>query len=124
MEIYKMVAEKLGVEMGVPFDVVGVGGKFVIYDELITWMSKEIKITSEFLDDILSGKYTVKSHWKPKLGEKFWVVEFSPDLCVDWVIREDIEWCDRIIASGNYYKTEEEAEEVMVEVDRVIRRGR
>lgn len=108
------VAKMLGVELDEEFGIMGRENTKYRIDIYGLWMAnKEADNwhnTDNFMEKLLTGELIIKKKpWKPKMGERYWAIgttgkpsqlAYSDDFLIDILN----------VRTGNFFKTEEEAE--------------
>ena len=81
--------------------------------ELITNEQKEC---IENFVNLVNEKYGIPKRWRAEKNKTYYLINYYGHVCD--VIEENIERDNEFFEQGNYFKTEEEAEKVKVELDK------
>ena len=67
------------------------------------------------------GKVTMTKHWKPKLGQEHFIIDFVPPFTVFKTTNLNGHWDIENIKVNNYFPTRKAAQKKLLEIKKLLR---
>ena len=90
-------------------------------NDICCYCEEKIKQIKEFVDYV-NEEYGIPKRWRAKKNKTYYLINYYGHVCD--VIEENIERDNEFFEQGNYFKTEEEAQKVKIELDKFWERVR
>ena len=94
---------------------------YISDNDIYCYCKETINKIKEFVDYV-NEEYGIPKRWRAKKNKTYYLINYYGHVCD--VIEENIERDNEFFEQGNYFKTEEEAQKVKIELDKFWERVR